>query len=539
MEWNLVLLWLVGTSAAVNLAFALRASPRSWGSAGVAAVLLAVVGVGYARRPAGAGLVAAALWAALVLVPGFSQRLVQRWTLRQRFDLARWPATLAGLLHPFDGVRQQARLVRAIDLIDRDDRPAAEAALRSLLAGPPRIAPVARLNLCRLDNDWAGWLDWVDAHVPRDRLRRDPALVGGTIRALGEAGRLTEMVGLAAAVRLPHLPALAVARGLTRLSAFAFAGQPDRVDQLFAGALAGLPPATRAFWLATADLAAGDAAAAHARLAAAEPTASPGVRGQMRHRRSHPPALAAAVLTPVDQLMLDQMDRAAADEDRYAAAAGRTGRPWATYALVAANLAMFAAELVAGHGDATDVDVLVRLGALLPDVFATGDYRELFLANFLHLGTAHLAMNMLALLALGPFVERSMGRVNYVAVYLLSGLAALATVVVLQQHHLAVAGPLVGASASIMALVGATAAVLLRGWVRERAAAAARRLRLVAVVLVVQVVFDHFVPQVSGAAHLAGAGYGFALASLLPHRRPRRPARGVVLPPSDEVKLNG
>jgi len=69
-----------------------------------------------------------------------------------------------------------------------------------------------------------------------------------------------------------------------------------------------------------------------------------------------------------------------------------------------------------------------------------------------------------------------------------------------------------------MGLVGGTAAVLLRGWRRERARVAARRLTLLVFVIAFQVVFDLATPQVSFTAHFGGVVIGFAVASLMAHR---------------------
>jgi rhomboid protease GluP len=522
MEWNQVLLWIVAFSGLANLAASLRARPRVWGFAGVAFVMLGVTGAVYWFRPDRAGLVGGGVMVVLIVVPSVLLRLVQRWAFQQRYDLARWPAAAAGLLHPFDGVRQQARVIHALHRVDRGDVPAAEAMLRSLSHAPTRVARSAQFHLCRLTNRWPDWVAWADANVPFEQLRRDPALIAGHVRALGESGRLSAMVAAAAAQRLPHHPVVATHRALCRLFAFSFAGRGDWVDALLAGPLRNLPPATAAFWRATADLAAGDPVAAEARLTAVEPTAAPGTRAAITFRRANPVVLAAAVLTPADHHLLDRLHREALHEERYVTL-GRDGRPWVTYGLVAANVGMFVAECVVGHGDATQDEMLTRMGALLPDVFQTGQYHRLFVANFLHAGTAHILMNMLGLLVLGPFVERSLGRAVYLIVYMVSGMLALAAVAVMQQHHLVIEGPLVGASAAIMALIGATAAVLLRGWVRERAAVAARRFRATVALVLTQAVFDYMTPQVSGAAHLAGAAFGFALACLLPHRQtPRR-----------------
>ncbi len=80
----------------------------------------------------------------------------------------------------------------------------------------------------------------------------------------------------------------------------------------------------------------------------------------------------------------------------------------------------------------------------------------------------------------------------------------------------------VGASGSIMGLVGATAALMLRGWLREKALTARRRLVAILLIIAMQTVFDSVVPQVSMTAHLSGALVGF-IATLAIRDRLSRP----------------
>jgi rhomboid protease GluP len=117
-------------------------------------------------------------------------------------------------------------------------------------------------------------------------------------------------------------------------------------------------------------------------------------------------------------------------------------------------------------------------------------------------------MNMFALWILGPFAEFALGFRRYLFVYLLAGIGSMGTVMALA------AGPkgeelAVGASGCIMGLVGATGALMLRGWMREKAHAARRRLIAVILVICMQTVFDALIPQVSMTAHLSGAVLGF------------------------------
>lgn len=69
-----------------------------------------------------------------------------------------------------------------------------------------------------------------------------------------------------------------------------------------------------------------------------------------------------------------------------------------------------------------------------------------------------------------------------------------------------------------MGLVGATGALMLRGWLREKALAAKRRLVAIVVIVSMQTLFDSVVPQVSMTAHLSGALIGFAATMVLGDR---------------------
>ena len=59
---------------------------------------------------------------------------------------------------------------------------------------------------------------------------------------------------------------------------------------------------------------------------------------------------------------------------------------------------------------------------------------------------------------------------------------------------------------------------MLRGWLREKAISAKRRLIAMLAIVAMQSVFDSMVPQVSMTAHLSGALIGFAAALILRDR---------------------
>ena len=73
----------------------------------------------------------------------------------------------------------------------------------------------------------------------------------------------------------------------------------------------------------------------------------------------------------------------------------------------------------------------------------------------------------------------------------------------------------IGASGSIMGLIGSTGAILLRGWRVDSAAIAHRRLTGICIIIALQTFFDMITPQVSLSAHIIGAGLGFLITLIL------------------------
>ncbi len=149
------------------------------------------------------------------------------------------------------------------------------------------------------------------------------------------------------------------------------------------------------------------------------------------------------------------------------------------------------------------------------------EYWRFFTALFLHSGFIHLFFNVFALYILGPPLERSIGTMRFVVCYLVSGIASGAGVVGLSLIGLVQPAQLIGASGSIMGIVGAWAGFLMR---HRHAPHARQRLANVAMIVAIQIVFDLSTPQVSMAAHLCGLIAGFFLGLILAPR----PVAGVV-----------
>ncbi|HSV16521.1 MAG TPA: rhomboid family intramembrane serine protease [Tepidisphaeraceae bacterium] len=522
MTWNYILLWFAGSSCVVNLINASRASPPLRGWVGVSAFILAIAAFLYYLHPDIAGLTAGSLWMALVLAPALLQRRIARLTVAQQYATGWRLASVVRWLHPFDGVWQQARLLRALDVAESGSLDEAAAMLEQVASdAPPRVARAATGHRFRLLGEWPQLIAFVERSASARSLQRDPQLLSAYLRALGETGQINEMLATIERYRdALDSPAFTNVRHMCRLQAFVFAGEPDHVQHILTGPLRVLPPVAQQYWIGTAELAAGQIEAGTGRLLTIEESATPGARRAIARRLAQPPAIARPILLPQAIDVLRRLDRERDQEERFATIRTAGRRPWVTYGIILANAAMFVAEWY--FGGTTSEAAHTRLGAFHPDEMREGQYWRLLTANFLHFGIAHILLNMLALFVLGPFVEFAIGGALYLLIYLASGVLAIGTVWVFQLLGWMQPDWLVGASGAIMGLIGATAAIQLRGWWRERARVAWRRLRLLGLILVMQAIFDAMTPEVSGTAHLAGAAWGFVLCSIVPHRTTSR-----------------
>ena len=185
------------------------------------------------------------------------------------------------------------------------------------------------------------------------------------------------------------------------------------------------------------------------------------------------------------------------------------------------NLVAFLFEL--SRRNWRDPDMLHRLGALDPySVLVNHEYWRLFTALFLHYDAVHLLFNLFAIYVLGPALERSLGSGQFAACYLISGLGSTAGVVALTLLRFVRPAELVGASGSVMGIVGAWAGFLLQ---HRHAPGAKERLFNILLIVAIQTAFDLSTPQVSMAAHVCGLLTGFVLGLVMALGRGGSPSR--------------
>jgi membrane associated rhomboid family serine protease len=106
---------------------------------------------------------------------------------------------------------------------------------------------------------------------------------------------------------------------------------------------------------------------------------------------------------------------------------------------------------------------LLADGSWQPGV-ATGAFWQLLTTAFTHVEFFHILVNMVSLYFLGPLLEQVLGRVRFLAIYLISALAGSASVMLFADSN----SLTLGASGAIFGLIGALLAVAykVRGDVR-------------------------------------------------------------------------
>jgi rhomboid protease GluP len=189
----------------------------------------------------------------------------------------------------------------------------------------------------------------------------------------------------------------------------------------------------------------------------------------------------------------------------------------ATMVFVALLISVYFVEVFAGGS--TDVDVLVRMGANVPELVVAGQVWRWFTSIFLHIGMVHILLNSWALFQLGGLLESFAGPRRMLSVALASGLAGSAASTA---WHLwkGTAGLSAGASGAVFGLLGGLVGFLLR----HRQALLPAGKQLLSSLLVwaaLNVYLGLSQPGIDNAAHFGGALTGALLGYLVLARRPQ------------------
>jgi rhomboid protease GluP len=199
--------------------------------------------------------------------------------------------------------------------------------------------------------------------------------------------------------------------------------------------------------------------------------------------------------------------RAAAHASLQTMLRARRARLIVTPAILAAIVAVFLA-MVATSGEVSfSSRTLYRWGAQFGPAIASGQWWRLLTAMWLHANPLHLGLNAIFLWRFGDYVERLLGPVVFLIVYVLAGVVA--SVVSLQFHG---NGLSLGASGALFGLVGVllTVAMTSRGRCGIGETLAELRPNLVSIVAT-NLFLGFLVPAIDNAAHIGGLASGLVL----------------------------
>jgi len=176
-------------------------------------------------------------------------------------------------------------------------------------------------------------------------------------------------------------------------------------------------------------------------------------------------------------------------------------RPIVTWWIVAAIVLAFA--LTEWVGSSSDGFTLIRLGANMPDLVKHGEWWRLMTSVFLHVDWIHLFFNACACYIFGVFVERAIGRMQMLTVFLVSGFGGS-----IASALFSVAPISAGASGAAFGLLGAATMITLR--FRAMFPPRLRRILIINFLFIafMNLAYGYVEPRIDNLAHGGGLAAG-------------------------------
>ncbi|HEX6553972.1 MAG TPA: rhomboid family intramembrane serine protease [Ktedonobacteraceae bacterium] len=142
--------------------------------------------------------------------------------------------------------------------------------------------------------------------------------------------------------------------------------------------------------------------------------------------------------------------------------------------------------------------VLIAFGAKDNDQILQGQYWRFVTPIFLHANLLHVSLNMLNLAVLGVFLERLVGHMRFLLIYVITGIVSIIASFYFMPQEISV-----GASGAIFGLVGAYSVFVLMHRRAFRKGGIPALLWLI-IVIAGNLSIGFFVPNVDNYAHLGG-----------------------------------
>ena len=145
-------------------------------------------------------------------------------------------------------------------------------------------------------------------------------------------------------------------------------------------------------------------------------------------------------------------------------------------------------------------------------VLVQQEYWRLLTSVFLHSGLYHLGSNLIAQVFLGNAVERNLGHIKYLFLYIVSGVGGN-IISVLYDRAQGVNTYSVGASGAVFGVMGALIVLIIKG--RKKLRTGSSMLVRAGFAVFYAVYAGFRTPYTDNAAHLGGLAFGIALGVLL------------------------
>lgn len=464
----------------------------------------------------------------MLVVGPLVRGIARRFAAAERIGIATRLLDVAELLAPGSGVAEEKALLGAMKEI-REGR--VEQTVDALTAAKYNAPADARLvideriaMLYLAAYRWRDAIDHAEQHLMsndnetrttgdqlslRDALGIAPPVWVELLGAYGRTGNLDQAARMMARLE-------AVCRGRedaahwihrARMMFLALAGRPDAVRVLLEPRRARhMSKGARTYWVAVAYQHYGDREAAT--------VAYEKARGAARGR---PRALIDEALAKLDGARRVELSPEATQIVAEIEASplpgpiqfARSRAPWATWGLTISLLAV-AGVIALAVGPSSDPGVLLRVGAMVRGRVDDGEWWRLVSCIFIHVGSIHLAVNVIGLFFLGRILEELFGTARTAAIYFGSGLAGA-----LASFLAAPAGISAGASGAIFGILGAVFIELTVHRDRYRQAWKRGMWGALVVVTLAQVAVGFLYPVIDQWAHGAGLIGGIVLGTVL------------------------
>ena len=153
-------------------------------------------------------------------------------------------------------------------------------------------------------------------------------------------------------------------------------------------------------------------------------------------------------------------------------------------------------------------NVLIAYGAKDNDLMLQGQYWRFITPIFLHVNLIHVGLNMLNFLVLGIFLERILGHLRFLLIYLLTGIISIIASFAFAPQEISV-----GASGAIFGLVGAYS-IFVFAHRRAFRNGGIPAMVWIVIVIGINLSIGFFVQNVDNYAHIGGLVSGCVLGCL-------------------------